>query len=74
MKPNARDPAPEELGGGVVDEYGACRTFGSDEETMLGGESACEEDEEYFERLRASFVADTDALSEMIGMVILPGR
>ena len=74
MKLNALDPDPEELGEGVVVENGAPRTFESDEETMLGGESACEEDEEYFERLRVSFVADTDALSEMIGRGIFPGR
>ena len=71
---NGQIPAREEVEDGGADGYLGGRAFGSDEETLLGGESACEEDGEYFELLRVSFVADTEALSAMIGQYILTGR
>ena len=47
------------------------QSYESDEDAILGGESARESDGEYFGRLRSAYAADTEALSEMITRVVV---
>ena len=74
LSPESRFPHREESDDRGVDEYDGDRTFESDEETLLGGESPCDEGEEYFKLLRSSCASDTETLSEMIGRDILTRR
>ena len=74
LTPNAPILVRDEVEDGGVDGYLGGRAFGSGEETLPGGESACAEDEEYFKLPRVSIVADTGALSATIGRDILTGR